>query len=226
MDHAHESSADRVRARIEDGVRDPASFRAALLAVPKVDRDAWVDRALGLGELPDDDPDLPRGCVPYLPSPVDVLLRVVDHAPVRAHDVVVDVGAGPGRAGAFLHLMTGASVIGIEIQPRLVLASRELAARLRIPHVACIQGDAAGVVTNVATGSVFFLYCPFSGARLEKVLAGLEPIARTRTFRVCFADLPIPPCPWLVRAAPFAPDLAIYRSKLGEHRFEASRAGA
>jgi hypothetical protein len=214
VDRSHREGAERIRANIERGVRDPASFRTALLGVPLTDRDEWLDCVLGLGELPEDDPQLPSGCVPYLPCSVDALLRVADQARVRASDVFVDVGAGLGRAGAFLHLVTGASVIGLEIQPRLVLASRKLSARLLGSRMSCIYGDAANLAMYVTIGSIFFLYCPFSGERLAKLVAGLEPIARTRTIRVCCVALPLPPCPWLIPEPPFAPDLSIYRSTL------------
>jgi hypothetical protein len=212
VERRHRDSADRVRAEVERGVRDPGAFRAALLDVPPSDRDEWLNLVLRLGELPDDDPRLPTGCVPYLPSSVDVLLRVVERASIRADDVFVDVGAGLGRAGALVHLVSGASVIGVEIQPRLVAASRELAARLGIPQWTSVEGDAAELAASLAAGSIFFLYCPFGGERLTKLLAGLEAIARTRTIRVCCLDLPLPPCPWLTPQLPLSPDLAVYRS--------------
>src|SRR5580692_4551836 len=63
-------SADEVRWRIQHQQQDPAAFRAALLNVAPTARDAWVDRVLGLHDLPADGPDLPRGCVPYFPSSV------------------------------------------------------------------------------------------------------------------------------------------------------------
>jgi hypothetical protein len=212
LDRIHRDSADAIRAAVDRGAHDPISFRAALVDVPPNLRDEWFDRVLALGELPDDDPKLlPAGCVPYLPCSVDALLRVVDGASVRATDVCVDIGAGLGRAGAFLHLATGASVIGVEIQPELVRASRDVVARL--PRVSCIGGDAADLAVHMTMGSIFFLYCPFSGERLSKVLAGLEAIARTKTIRVCCVDLPLPPCPWLV-AERREPDLAVYRSTL------------
>jgi SAM-dependent methyltransferase len=213
VDRSHQDSAERIRANIARGVHDPASFRAALLGVPPADRDEWLDRVLELGELPDDDP-LPSGCVPYLPCSVDALLRVVEQARARASDVFVDVGAGLGRAAAFLHLITGASVIGLEIQPRLVLASRELAARLRASRMSFIEGDVANLARYMTLGSIFFLYCPFSGERLTKLVASLEPLARTRTIRVCCVDLPTPPCPWLLSEPPLWPDVAVYRSTL------------
>ena len=98
---------------------DPSLFRAALLRVPPTERDAWLDSVLDLGDLPADGPDLPRGCVPYLPAPVDALLRVVERAPVRPSDVFVDVGSGVGRAVALVHLLTGAPAAGLEIERNL-----------------------------------------------------------------------------------------------------------
>jgi len=189
-----------------------AALRAALAYVAPRERDGWVDRALGLGAPPDDGPALPTGGVPYLPSPVDALLRLTEHAPVRASDVFVDVGAGAGRAAALIHLLTGASVVGLEVQPALVTAARELAARLGLPRVSFVEGDAPRLTAALATGSVFFLYCPFSGERLAQLLANLEVVARTREIRVCCLDLPLPSCRWLKAEPPRWLDLTLYRS--------------
>jgi predicted RNA methylase len=137
---------------------------------------------------------------------------MVDQARVRSSDVFVDVGSGLGRAAACVHLLTGAAVIGIEVQSRLVRAARELATRLVLPRVSYIEGDAATLTRVIATGSVFFFYCPFSGDRLVNLLGDLEVIARARPIRVCCLDLPLPPCPWLTLESPPTGDLSIYRS--------------
>ncbi|HXJ19213.1 MAG TPA: class I SAM-dependent methyltransferase [Polyangia bacterium] len=206
------TSARAVRRALERGLHAPPAFRASLLAVPARDRDAWIDRALGLDEIPLDGPALPAGGVPYLPCSADTLLRVVDEAPVRSTDVFVDVGAGPGRAMALVHLLTGARAVGLEVQPELARAARALTSRLGLSRVRCIQGDAATTAARMADGSVFFFYCPFSGARLAKVLDDLEPIARTRPLRVCCVDLPLPPRPWLTRQPGPDGELEIHRS--------------
>jgi SAM-dependent methyltransferase len=208
----HIRSAEQARSSIASGQHEPERFRAAFGAVPGADRDAWVDLVLGLDELYDDGPDLPPGGVPYLPCPVDVLLRTIEEAGVGPSDTVVDLGSGPGRAVAFLHLMTGAGAIGIEIQPHLVHAGRDLASRLRLSRVSSIQGDAAVLAGFMMLGSVFFLYCPFSGARLQAVLDALEPIALTRELRICCVDLPPLKRPWLIRQPAVGEDLVIYRS--------------
>jgi hypothetical protein len=211
MEARHLTSAEAARRAIERGLHDPSAFRAVLLGVPAGERDAWVDLVLGLDDLPGDGPALPAGGVPYLPCSVEVLLRMVDEAPVRSTDVFVDVGAGPGRAMALVHLLTGAGAIGLEIQPALVEAAQGLIARLGLSRVRCIEGDAATVAATVV-GSVFFFFCPFSGARLAKVLDDLEPMARTRPVRVCCVCLPLPPRSWLAREPGPDGELEIYRS--------------
>jgi len=208
----HLRSAEAARRAIERGLHDPSAFRAALLDVPAGERDGWADLVLGLDDLPLDGPSLPAGGVPYLPCSVEVLLRVIDEAPVRASDVFVDIGAGPGRAMTLVHLLTGAGAVGVEIQPELVHAAADLTARLGLPRVRCIEGDAATLAADMVVGSVFFLYCPFSGARLEKVLDDLEPVARTSPLRLCCVDLPLPPRPWLTSVAGGGAGLEIHRA--------------
>ncbi|WP_143195436.1 class I SAM-dependent methyltransferase [Archangium sp. Cb G35] len=214
MEETHRESAEWIRSLLLKAQSTPAVFRTALMSVPPSERDAWLDQVLGLDSFPDDGPELPPGCVPYLPCPVDALLRIVECAEVQASDVFVDVGSGVGRAAALVHLLTGASAIGIEIQPGLVHAARDLAARLNVLRFSPLQGDAAVLTGRITIGSIFFLYCPFSGDRLEKVLDALESIARTRPIRVCCVDLPLPSRPWLTFAAPPSGNLTVYRSTL------------
>lgn len=212
MQACHLRSAEAARRAIARRLHDRSAFRAALLDVPAGERDTWVDLVLGLADLPGDGPALPVGGVPYLPCSVEILLRTVDEAPVRSTDVFVDVGAGPGRAIALVHLLTGAGAVGLEIQPALAQAAHELTARLGLPRVRCIEGDAAALAGFMSVGSVFFFYCPFSGARLAKVLDDLEPIARTRPLRVCCVHLPLPPRPWLRCEPGRGGELEIHRS--------------
>ncbi len=196
----------------------PEAFRAALLAVTPRDRDAWFDAMLGIGGVPDDGPELPRGCVPYLPCGIDTLLRMIPLAEVNASDVFVDVGAGIGRAAVFTHLVTGATAIGIEIQPALVAVANATIAQSRLARIEVLAGDAVERGELLARGTVFFLYCPFSGERLTRLLTTLETIARHHPIRICCVDLPLPPCEWLARVDTPQSDLAIYRST--SHTFE------
>jgi predicted RNA methylase len=213
MDERHRESAELLRAELERGVRDPRAFRAALLEVPPAARDGWLDHVLGLSEISADSADLPRECVPYLPCSVDALLRVVERADIGPSDVFVDVGAGVGRASAFVHLLTGAGAIGIEVQHGLVTTARDLAKRLGLKRVSTVEGDAIDLVGAMTFGSVFFFYCPFSGARLTRVMTDLEAIARARPIRVCCVDLPLPPHAWLDPDPRGSDNVAVHRSK-------------
>lgn len=213
VEDVHRASAERMCVLLASSEVSAAGFRAALESVPPAERDAWLDVVLGLDAVAvDDGPELPQGCVPYLPCSVDALLRMVEQAGVQASDVFVDVGSGVGRAAVLVHLLTGAAALGIEVQATLVLASRELASRVNASRFAVVKGDAAQLAGPLMIGSIFFLYCPFSGTRLEKVLDDLEAVARTRQIRVCCVDLPLPPRPWLTLVSPPEHDLAVYRS--------------
>jgi SAM-dependent methyltransferase len=211
MEQDHRESAGAARARIERGAHDAAWFRSALARVPAAERDGWIDLVLGLGELPDDGPELPRDCVPYLPCAVSVLSSVIDRTPMDGSDVFVDVGSGTGRAAAVVHLLTGAPAIGIEIQPRLVRAARALAERLQLSRASFVEGDAAELTRTLPAGSVYFLYCPFGGERLARWLASIEPLARARPIRICCVDLLLPSRDWLALDSAGG-ELAIYRS--------------
>ncbi len=212
VDDAHRTTAEALASFLARRPVHPTAFREALLAVPPLDRDAWLDVVLGLGEVPDDGPALPRGCVPYLPCSVDAILRAVDLARVGAHDVLVDVGAGVGRAAALMGLLTGATLVGLEVQPELARAARDLAGRTKSMHLTVIEGDASTLPAAAAEGSVFFLYCPFGGARLDAFLRALEAIAARRAIRVCCVDLPLPPCGWLSLLAPEDSGVSVYAS--------------
>jgi SAM-dependent methyltransferase len=213
VDELHRETARRMRGNLNRGACQATAFRDALDAVPPLDRDAWIDLAFGLGPPPDDGPDLPRGCVPYLPCPVDALLRVVDRARIGPADLFVDIGSGVGRAAAVVGVLTGAAVAGIDVQPELVSAARELAARLRLRGADFVAGDAAELPAPADGGSVFLLYCPFSGDRLDRLLAKLEGIARARPIRMCCVDLPLPARDWLQPVGDADGDLTIWRSR-------------
>ena len=137
---ANLETAKQMRAQLVRGTPPPASFRAALADVAPTDRDAWVDLLLNIHELPDDGPDLPRGCAPYLPCPVATVTEAVRQAGVTSRDVFVDVGSGLGRTVALVHLLTGAGCIGLEVQSDLARLARSRAAWLNLSRARVVEG--------------------------------------------------------------------------------------
>ena len=212
MDEQLLRSAERVREAIVARAITPNEFRSALLDVPFIERDAWVDVVFGLDELLPDGPELTRGCVPYLPSAVEALLFLADHVPMRANDVFVDIGSGVGRAAALTFLLTGVHCIGIEVQSAHVEAARAMADRMGLSNLSFVAGDVLELADQVAHGTVFFLYCPFGGERLSKFLVMVEKLAQNRPIWVCTLDLPLPECGWLELVAPTRLDVRMYRS--------------
>jgi SAM-dependent methyltransferase len=182
----------------------------SLTAIPSSEREAWLDALWDIDGLPPDEPNLPRGCVPYLPCSVATVLDAVEQAGVTSGDVFVDVGSGAGRAALLVHLATGADCVGLELQPELVRASQARAERLGFRRLRFLEGDAAELIRSVPPGTVYFLYCPFGGERLERFLDGLEEVARARPIRVCCVDMPPLARPWLVRRPPRSSNLDVY----------------
>jgi len=98
--------AQRARAAIVAGELRGSRLIELIESLPVFERNDWVDSVLGIGEPPPDR-NLPRGGVPYLPAGVDEIISAVRDPPVRADDVVVGPGNGPGPLPPPAHLFSG-----------------------------------------------------------------------------------------------------------------------
>ncbi|MEQ1727061.1 MAG: SpoIID/LytB domain-containing protein, partial [Vicinamibacterales bacterium] len=76
-----------------------------------------------------------------------------------------------------VHLLTGASARGIEIQPHLVERARATAAAWRLD----VAFDCGNVADRELDGSVVFLYAPCNGELLARVCARIDALAKTGT---------------------------------------------
>lgn len=190
-------------------LRDTALFEL-LLSVPTLDRDAFADALLGIDPPPPDVADLPRGAVPYLPCGVDEILATVRELPVRRGDALLDLGSGLGRVAILVHLLSGARTSGIELQEHLVRGARERCAALALDRdVSFLHADALHAPLD---GSIFFLYAPFNGDMLRRVLHRLEEVARRRRIVLCAVDLELPGARWLAPRKTSSLALTLYES--------------
>ncbi len=203
--------ARTARAEIESGGLRGHRLLALLLSIPFLDRDAWTDELLGIDPPPPDVPDLPRGSVPYLPSGVEEILAVVREVPIGPDDHLVDLGSGLGRVLILAHLLTGARASGVELQEPLVDSARARCAALALPDIAFVQANAAEIGLD---GSVFFLYAPFNGQMLTRVLRRLEDVARRRSIVVCAVGLEFRGVPWLRPRHTSCVSLMLYESRV------------
>lgn len=146
----------------------------------------------------------------YQPTPVRHILEMLRLCTLSAADVLIDLGSGLGHVPILASLLTGARCIGIEIEPAYVAAAQDCAHRLKLRRVAFEQQDA--LEADLSTGTVFFLYTPFTGSILDTVLRRLRHESARRPIRICTfgpCTLALAQQPWLTPHATPANDRMI-----------------
>lgn len=211
LEEVNQSYFDRVRRWLRAGSATPEEIRALLGRYSRYGRpgdaglhldyepaDALVDGVLELdtfaGSPTVEHPDM----VHLEDTPVRVLLDLVDHVPLEEGDCFCDLGAGLGRAAIVVHWLTGAPVLGIEVQPAYSAHARRLAASFGLQQVTFVQADAREADLSPAT--VFYLFTPFKGRILRAVLDRLRAEAQRHTITVCTygaVSLVVAREPWL-----------------------------
>jgi predicted RNA methylase len=128
---------------------------------------AWTALLIGalIGaaqQLPSRAPDI--GYQPTTPAVADEMLKL---AGVGADDVVYDLGSGDGRIVILAAQKYGARGVGIELQPGLVLMSRQAAAQAGVAdRVSFKQGDLFDADISDATVVTLYLW-PSVNKQLE-----------------------------------------------------------
>jgi predicted RNA methylase len=93
---------------------------------------------------------------PYLPTPHDVVDRMLRLAEVTREDVVYDLGCGDGRI-VIAAAKLGARGVGVDIEPFRVAESRENAARAGVEHLTTFTAEDA-MTLDVSRATVVTLY--------------------------------------------------------------------
>ena len=151
----------------------------------------------------------------YQPTPARHIFNLIGITALTATDVLVDLGSGLGHVPLLVSICTGAHSIGIELEGAYVECARQSAQRLNLDKVAFVRQDARAA--DLASGTVFYLYTPFTGSILGAVLNLLRREAANRQIRICTFG----PCTtvvagerWLAAAAtPETDRIALFRSR-------------
>ena len=117
--------------------------------------------------------------MPFITTPDEVVLRMLQLADTRADDLVVDLGSGDGRIVIAAAQRFGARGLGIELYAALVEKSRENARRAGVAErVSFVQGDV--LTADIARATVVTVYLlPGLINRLQpRFLERLEPGTR------------------------------------------------
>jgi SAM-dependent methyltransferase len=120
-----------------------------------------------------------QSLAPYVPTPPDVVDRMLVLAGTTREDVVYDLGSGDGRIPIAAAKTYGARGVGIDIDPRRITESRANAKAEGVEHLVEFRlGDA--LAADVSPATVVTLYMLGSGnAALRPVLTRqLRPGAR------------------------------------------------
>jgi SAM-dependent methyltransferase len=121
--------------------------------------------------------------VPTRQAIVDAMLRL---ARVGPDDIVYDLGSGDGRIVIIAAEKYGARGVGIELMPRLVEMSRELARQGEVEdRVTFIEGDLFTADISEATVVTLYLSPSINRRLLTKLKSELRPGSRivSRQFR-------------------------------------------
>jgi SAM-dependent methyltransferase len=101
--------------------------------------------------------------VPYVPSPMEVVDRMLEFADVKKGDVVFDIGSGDGRMVIQAAKKYGAKGVGLELDPKLVEIARAEAKRQGVDHlVEFRQGDALKADLSAATVVTLYMLPSFN----------------------------------------------------------------
>ena len=121
----------------------------------------------------------PSSLAPFVPTPQDVVDRMLELAGVSENDVVYDLGCGDGRIVITAAERFGARGVGIDIDPQRVAESRANAERAGVTHlVEFIQQNALQVDVSDATVVTLYLLSS-SNMKLRPILTSqLAPGSR------------------------------------------------
>ena len=115
--------------------------------------------------------------VVWVPTPQELVEKMLDMAQVTAKDYVIDLGSGDGR-NVIAAAKRGARALGVEFNPDMVALSNRLAAEAGVADRAkFVQGDMFEADFSQATVMAMFLL-PDNLNRLKPKLEKLRPGTR------------------------------------------------
>lgn len=131
---------------------------------------------IAVGDPP---PDWTRDEIPFVPTPIEVVDRMLEIAEVSKNDLVFDLGSGDGRIVIRAAKRFGARGVGYETDLELVEESRKKAAEEGVSHLVEFHAKDA-LTADVSEATVVTLYMlPWFNEKIRPVLQrGLRPGAR------------------------------------------------
>jgi SAM-dependent methyltransferase len=113
---------------------------------------------------------------PYVPTPSNVVWKMLELAEISEDDVVYDLGSGDGRIVLAAAQRYGARGVGIEIDPDLVRKARKKARQLGVAdRVTFRRGDLFKTDLSDATVVMLYLWPDMNNRLRPKLKRELDP---------------------------------------------------
>jgi cyclopropane fatty-acyl-phospholipid synthase-like methyltransferase len=119
--------------------------------------------------------------IPYVPSPMHVVQRMLEVAEIKKGDVLYDMGSGDGRIVIEAAKKYGIRGVGIDLNTELVAKARGNAANEGVNHLVEFRAqDGLTVDISEATVVTLYMFKWFNNAlrtKLQKLKAGSRVVA-------------------------------------------------
>jgi len=119
----------------------------------------------------------------YQPTPVRHILDLIGACNFSSDDVLVDLGSGLGHVPLLAGILAGIRTLGIELQSDHTASAQQAAQRLNLKRVRFLAEDAR--TADLTQGTVFYLFTPFRGSVLTRVLGRLRTQSESKQIRIC-----------------------------------------
>ena len=121
---------------------------------------------------------LAQETIPFVPSPMHVVYKMIEAAEIQKSDIVYDMGSGDGRIIIEAAKKYGTRGVGIDLNAELVAQARENAVKEGVSHLVEFRAqDGLTVDISEATVVMLYMFKWFNNA-LKPKLQKLKPGAR------------------------------------------------
>ncbi|HVO92480.1 MAG TPA: methyltransferase domain-containing protein, partial [Terriglobales bacterium] len=116
--------------------------------------------------------------IPYVPSPMHVVQKMIEAADIKKGDVLYDMGSGDGRIVIEAAKRYGVRGVGIDLNPALVAKARENAKNEGVSHLVEFRAQ-DGLTVDISEAAVVTLYMfKWFNNALKPKLQKLKPGSR------------------------------------------------
>ena len=125
----------------------------------------------------------------FVPTPNDVVDKMLEMARVTAKDVVYDLGCGDGRIVITAAQKFGARGVGVDIDPQRIREARQNASRGKVgDKVRFIEGDLFETDISEATVVTLYLLTELNLKLRPKLMKDLQPGTRVVSHAFAMGD--------------------------------------